>query len=77
MKIESITIKGFRCFDDDGETIQLGNFACFVGPNASGKTAAMIALARMFGELSAQRQIIPSDFHLPPGASLKTKSPFL
>lgn len=75
MKIESITIKGFRCFDDAGETIQLGNFACFVGPNASGKTAAMIALARMFGELSAQRQIIPSDFHLPPGASLKTKSP--
>ncbi len=54
MKVESITIRGFRCFDEAGETIWFDDLTCFVGPNASGKTAAMVALARMFGEFGAQ-----------------------
>ena len=74
MKIESITIKGFRCFDEAGVTIDLNNFSCFVGPNASGKTAAMIALARLFGESNNQRQVVPADFHVPPGEDLKSQS---
>jgi len=73
LKIESIIIKGFRCFYEDGETIRLDNLSCFVGPNASGKTAAMMALARIFGEHSALRQIIPSDFHLLSGENIKDK----
>jgi len=75
MKIDSITISGFRCFDDEGQTIGLDDLSCFVGPNASGKTAAMIALSRMFGETNAQRQIVPSDFHLSTGEELKSRSP--
>ncbi len=75
MKIESITVKGFRCFDEVGETIRLDNLTCFVGPNASGKTAALMALARVFGESQFQRQVIPADFHLNPGEELKVKSP--
>lgn len=75
MQIESLTIRGFRCFDDDGQTIVLDDLTCFVGPNASGKTAAMIALARLFGESNAQRQVVPTDFHLVPGEELKAKSP--
>jgi putative ATP-dependent endonuclease of the OLD family len=74
MHIKSVTIRGFRCFDDIGQTIELDNFTCFVGPNASGKTAAMIALARLFGESKAQRQIIPTDFHLAPEEELKDKT---
>ena len=38
MNISSITIKGFRCFDDNGQTIPLDHLSCFVGPNGSGKT---------------------------------------
>lgn len=75
MKIESITIKSFRCFDQVGETIRLDDLTCFVGPNASGKTAALMALARVFGESKVQRQVTPADFHLAPGEELKAKSP--
>ncbi|MBL7648495.1 MAG: AAA family ATPase [Candidatus Hydrogenedentes bacterium] len=73
MKIESLTMNGFRCFDQGGQTIHLDNLTCFVGPNASGKTAAMMALARLFGESTGQRQVVPSDFHLSSGESLKDK----
>lgn len=73
MNISSITIKGFRCFDDNGQTILLDHLSCFVGPNGSGKTAAMIALSRLFGDSRVERQIVPSDFHLIEGEKLKNK----
>lgn len=73
MKIESITIRGFRCFDETGQTIYLDDFTCFIGPNASGKTAALLALSKLFGENNAQRQISPQDFHLPLGEDLNAK----
>lgn len=75
MKIESVTIKSFRCFNGAGQVIKLDDLTCFVGPNASGKTAAMIALARLFSESPNQRQVLPSDFHLAPGDELNAKSP--
>ena len=75
MRVESITVRGFRCFDAAGETIKLNDITCFVGPNASGKTAGMMALARLFGESGAQRQIVPADFHLGVGEDLRSKSP--
>lgn len=74
MNIETITIRGFRCFSEIGVTISLDHLTCFIGPNASGKTATMMALARIFGETRTQRQIVPSDFHLPVGERLKDKS---
>lgn len=73
MRIQSITISGFRCFDSSGQTINLRDFNCFIGPNASGKTAAMTALGRLFGEAAFQRQIAFSDFHLEPGEKLDSK----
>lgn len=73
MRVDSVTIKGFRCFDEPGEIINLDNSTCFVGPNSSGKTAAMMALARIFGEQSVQRLVIPSDFHLSVGERLNEK----
>jgi ABC-type cobalamin/Fe3+-siderophores transport system ATPase subunit len=73
MKIESMSIRGFRCFDAHGQVIAFENLTCFVGPNASGKTAAMIALARLFGETSGHRQIVTSDFHLAPDEELNDK----
>lgn len=75
MKIDTITVRGFRCFNDSGATISLDDLTCFIGPNASGKTAAMIALARLFGESKSHRQVVLTDFHLTPGEDLKSKSP--
>jgi predicted ATP-dependent endonuclease of OLD family len=75
MRITSITINGFRCFDHDGQTITLDDLTCFVGPNASGKTAAMLALGRLFGEAPVHRQVVPADFHLSPSEKLKDQSP--
>ncbi len=74
MLISSLRICGFRCFGAKLVDIQLADLTTFVGPNSSGKTAAMLALVRMFGETSALRQIVPSDFHLQPEESLSDKS---
>lgn len=73
MIVESIHIKGFRCFDSDGQRIELRELTCLVGPNASGKTATMAALARVFGETQRQRTLDPADFHLDTGEELRNK----
>lgn len=66
MHIESITITGFRCFGKVPETILFGpGITAIVGTNASGKTAVLQALLRLFGVTRAQRTIAPSDFHVP------------
>lgn len=74
MKIQSILIRGFRCFSDEGQRIELNDLTCLVGPNASGKTATMAALARMFGETQADRTIRSTDFHLAPGNNLNDQA---
>lgn len=66
--IQSLTISGFRSFGPDGETIRLEEgLTTVVGPNASGKTAILGALGKMFGVTRAQRTVQRSDFHLPKG----------
>lgn len=73
MQITSLKISGFRCFDGAGQSITLRDFNCFVGPNASGKTATLMSLVRLFGEHPAQRQLVTEDFHLGAGEQLKDK----
>lgn len=73
MKIASITMSGFRCFGPEPTTIDLENLTIYVGPNSSGKTAAMLALVRIFGESSGLRRIRASDFYLQTKESLKEK----
>lgn len=68
MHIESITIAGFRCFGPTPATIPLSTgLTAVVGANASGKTALLQALMRLFGVTRAQRTIVPTDFYVPPG----------
>ncbi len=72
MQIKEITIKGFRCFDDDGATITLSEKnTCFVGNNGSGKTAVLLALQKLFGEGRNDRIITRDDFYLAPGETLE------
>lgn len=65
MRIESITIKNFRCI---GEPITISlqkDITTFIGTNGTGKTAVMLALQRLFGITNEQRYIKPNDFHIP------------
>lgn len=66
MKIEKISLKNFRCFGPRGTNISLEScVTVFVGNNGSGKTAAFLALSRLFGVTPTQRAIRRQDFHLP------------
>jgi putative ATP-dependent endonuclease of OLD family len=68
--IQSVTIVGFRSFGPVQEKIELTHgLTAVVGPNASGKTALLQALCKMFGVSRAQRTIQRSDFHLPAGVA--------
>ncbi len=65
MRIESITLSGFRCFGTDPITVPISTeITAVVGPNAAGKTALLQALSKMFGVSRAQRTVLRSDFHL-------------
>ena len=50
MKIRSIQIQNFRCFQD--ETIEINRYSCFVGPNGAGKSSVLAALNVFFREQS-------------------------
>lgn len=66
MRIQSISISGFRSFGPTSQRVFLADdLTTIVGPNASGKTALLQALAKMFGVTRAQRTLHRSDFHLP------------
>ena len=73
MRIDSLHVSGFRSFAAPGQSIALDRLTCLIGPNASGKTAAMVALARLFGENQSERTVKDSDFHLAPGEHLASK----
>jgi len=67
MKIESISLKNFRCFGDTTTTIALDEITTLIGPNGAGKSAALLALCRLFG--TTQRGLRRADFHVPPLAA--------
>ena len=68
MKIETLTIRNFRCFGPEPETLSLEtSVTALVGGNGAGKTAALQALARLFGVSTSQRHVQTRDFHLRPG----------
>ena len=68
MRIQSITIVGFRSFGPNLQCIDLAeDLTAIVGPNASGKTALLQAFSKMFGVTRVQRTLYRPDFHLPSG----------
>ena len=65
--LKQITIAGFRCFGKKPVRCTLSKgLTAVIGPNASGKTALLHALSKLFGVSRAQRTLHRSDFHLPP-----------
>lgn len=67
MRIDSVTLSGFRSFGPKPVIVDFANdLTTIVGPNASGKTALLVGLSKLFGVTRAQRTVQKSDFHLPP-----------
>ncbi|WP_158633683.1 ATP-dependent nuclease [Tautonia sociabilis] len=70
MRIETLKLENFRCYGPETTCIHLVNLTTVIGANGSGKTAVLLALARLFGITSDERRIVPEDFHVPPGEEL-------
>ena len=67
MQVDSITLKGFRCFGDTPTTIKISDsITALVGTNGTGKTALLEGLLRVFGVTREQRTIRRTDFYVPP-----------
>lgn len=65
MKLVRLRLSNFRSFGPEPTVVELADMTFLLGPNGSGKTAVLQALARMFGLDPAQRRIRRSDFHVP------------
>lgn len=65
MRIETVTLSGFRCFGPEPIKVDISPaITAVVGPNAAGKTALLHALSKLFGVSRTQRTVQRSDFHL-------------
>lgn len=67
MKLMRLRLCNFRSFGEHYEEIDLADMTFLLGPNGTGKTAVLQAIARMFSLDPAQRKIKRSDFHVPVG----------
>lgn len=75
LRIESITVSGFRCFGPNEIVIPISDkVTTIVGPNAAGKTALLQAMSKLFGVTRAQRTVLLSDFHLALGEDPESRN---
>ena len=65
MKLHSIRVSNFQSFGAEPTELTLENITYLIGPNGSGKTAALQALCRLFAFDPSLRRIQRSDFHVP------------
>lgn len=66
MKLSALRINNFQSFGPDEAEIRFeDDITYLLGPNGSGKTAVLQALARLFSPIQSQRTVQVSDFHRP------------
>lgn len=73
MHIAEITLSNFRCFPEKETVIEFGKITTFIGSNGAGKSAALQALCRIFGNTPFERNIQSSDFHVEKDEKLEDK----
>lgn len=65
MKLHSIRICNFQSYGPEPTELALDNITYLIGPNGSGKTAALQAISRLFAFDPSLRRVRRSDFHVP------------
>lgn len=65
MKLKTIRLSNFQSFGEAPTEVALEDITYLIGPNGSGKTAALQALCRLFAFDPSLRRILRSDFHVP------------
>lgn len=65
MKLQSIRLSNFQSFGVEATELTLEDTTFLIGPNGSGKTAALLALCRLFAFDPSLRRVQRSDFHIP------------
>lgn len=65
MKLRRLRISNFQSFGPEKAEIVLDDLNFLIGPNASGKTAVLQALCRLFAFDPSLRRVQRSDFHVP------------
>lgn len=65
MKLQTIRLSNFQSFGAAPTEVRLEEITYLIGPNGSGKTAALQALCRLFAFDPSLRRILRSDFHVP------------
>lgn len=65
MKLQTIRLSNFQSFGATSTEIHLDEITYLIGPNGSGKTAALQALCRLFAFDPSLRRILRSDFNVP------------
>ncbi|MGI2047916.1 AAA family ATPase [Shewanella oncorhynchi] len=65
MKLSCVRLTNFQSFGPTSTELNLEDLTFLIGPNGSGKTAALQALCRMFALDPSVRRIKKSDFHVP------------
>lgn len=65
MKLQTIRLSNFQSFGDTPTEVALEEITYLIGPNGSGKTAALQALCRLFAFDPSLRRILRSDFYVP------------
>ncbi|MDB0510978.1 AAA family ATPase [Ralstonia solanacearum] len=65
VKLQTVRLSNFQSFGPNPTEITLEDITYLIGPNGSGKTAALQALCRLFAFEPSLRRIQRSDFHVP------------
>lgn len=65
MRLSKLIIKGFRSFNEEGSEFLINtDLSAFIGANSAGKTAALDALQKIFGNTIRDRELTIKDFHV-------------
>ena len=65
MKLSKLKLYNFRSFGESEQVINFDELTALIGNNSAGKTAALIALNKIFADNSIDRNLERSDFFLP------------
>lgn len=65
MKLTKLRLCNFQSFGPEAASVTFENLTFLIGPNGSGKTAALQGLCRLFSFDPKHRRILQSDFHVP------------